>query len=289
MQQEQSHNTSKGKDSKGKGEKKSKGTSALSWREEQSSWIPAAASAVTPVTSPQSRAAASTGATSPRGANSSDEAVVGSVDIAYTSREDAARPAPQTFLPGEAASPAPRKRWLAINLDTGAGGTVWPADADYANEKTSCIASCSHRTATGELVEGLGGYMVHATDEWGRSLRFKGEKTHVHKPLLSAGMVTDKGHTVWLDGDAGYLITNDSPILREMRALYKRLVEVHSWNGVHELVKERGIYNLYVQVEAERRDDGRTVDVSPNEMEMEAPTAPEGASSSGGHRQANGL
>ena len=28
-------------------------------------------------------------------------------------------------------------RWIAFNEDTGAGGTVWPTDADYACEKVS--------------------------------------------------------------------------------------------------------------------------------------------------------
>ena len=40
-----------------------------------------------------------------------------------------------------------------------------------------------------------------------------GEKTSVHKPLLSAGDVTDKGHALWLDGNDGYIIQKDSPIL----------------------------------------------------------------------------
>ena len=33
-----------------------------------------------------------------------------------------------------------------------------------------------------------------------------GEKTSVHKPLLSAGDVADKGHSLWLDGNVGYII-----------------------------------------------------------------------------------
>ena len=44
-----------------------------------------------------------------------------------------------------------------------------------------------------------------------------GEKTSVHKPLLSAGDVTDKGHALWLDGNVGYIIQKDSPILTAMR------------------------------------------------------------------------
>ena len=33
-----------------------------------------------------------------------------------------------------------------------------------------------------------------------------GGMTSVHKPLLSAGDVTDQGHVLWLDGDVGYII-----------------------------------------------------------------------------------
>ena len=44
-----------------------------------------------------------------------------------------------------------------------------------------------------------------------------GEKTSVHKSLLSAGDVTDKGHALWLDGNVGYIIQKDSPILTAMR------------------------------------------------------------------------
>ena len=54
---------------------------------------------------------------------------------------------------------------------------------------------------------------------WGHKLQMTGEKTHVHKPLLSVGDVTDKGHAVWLDGDTGYIIQRGSPILSEMRAV----------------------------------------------------------------------
>ena len=44
-------------------------------------------------------------------------------------------------------------RWIAFNEDTGAGGTVWPMDADYACEKISGPAGRNYKTATGEMVE----------------------------------------------------------------------------------------------------------------------------------------
>ena len=47
-------------------------------------------------------------------------------------------------------------RWIAFNVDTGAGGTVWPMNADYACEKVSGPAGRNYKTATGDIVEGQG-------------------------------------------------------------------------------------------------------------------------------------
>ena len=96
-----------------------------------------------------------------------------------------------------------------------------------------------------------------------------GEKTSVHKPLLSDGDVTDKGHALWLDGNVGYIIQKDSPILAAMRTCFQRVCEQHSWNGAIDLTKERGVYNLYVQVAGGDGSIGQAVDLSPNEMEVE--------------------
>ena len=45
-------------------------------------------------------------------------------------------------------------RWIAFNMDTGAGGTVWPMYADYACEKISGPTGRNCKTATGGMVEG---------------------------------------------------------------------------------------------------------------------------------------
>ena len=101
-------------------------------------------------------------------------------------------------------------RWIAFNVDTGAGGTVWPMDADYACEKVSGPAGRNCKMATGEVVEGQGRFRVRCQSVWGHRLHMTGEKTSVHKPLSSAGEVTDKGHALWFDGDVGYIIQTDS-------------------------------------------------------------------------------
>ena len=101
------------------------------------------------------------------------------------------------------------------------------------------------------VVKVLGGHLLHMT----------GEKTSVHEPLLSAGDVTDKGHALWLDGNVGYIIQKDSPILTAMRTCFQRVCEQHSWNGAIDLTKERGVYNLYVQVDGGDGNIGQAVGV----------------------------
>ena len=42
-------------------------------------------------------------------------------------------------------------RWIVFNVDTGAGRTVWPMNADYACEKISGTGGRNYKTATGEM------------------------------------------------------------------------------------------------------------------------------------------
>ena len=133
---------------------------------------------------------------------------------------------------------------------------MWPMNADYACATISGPAGRNYKTATGEMVEGQGRFRVRGQSVWGQRLHMTGEKTSVHKPLLSAGDVTDKGHALWLDGNVGCIIQKDSPVLTAMRTCFQRVCEQHSWNGAIDLTKERP------SVE-------RAVDVSPNEMEVD--------------------
>ena len=79
-------------------------------------------------------------------------------------------------------------RWIAFNVDTGAGRTVWPMNADYACEKISGPGGRNYKTATGEMVEGQGRFRVSLSKCLGTPTAHDWrEKTSVHKPLLSAG------------------------------------------------------------------------------------------------------
>ena len=93
-----------------------------------------------------------------------------------------------------------------------------------------------------------------------------------------------QGHALWLDGNVGYLIQKESPILTAMRMCFEKACEQHSWNGAIDLTKERGVYNLYVQVAGGEGNVERADDVSPNEMDV---GVERGSRVSGGLRQVN--
>ena len=92
---------------------------------------------------------------------------------------------------------------------------MWPMNADHACEKISGPGGRNYETATGEMVEGQGRFRVRCQSDWGHQLHMTGEKTSVHKPLLSAGDVTDKrtralvGRKRWLHHPKG-LTNSDS-------------------------------------------------------------------------------
>ena len=95
-------------------------------------------------------------------------------------------------------------RWIAFTVDTGAGGTVWPMHADYAITRRRQVKWSKDRDR----------FRV------GHQLHMAGDMTSVHKPLLIAGDVIDKGHALWLDGNVGCIIQKDTA----MRSASRKVV-----------------------------------------------------------------
>ena len=215
-------NDVKGKSGNGGGKKgKSKDAGALTWNQQTGSPVGSSVASSAPQTETRT--------------------TVGTIDTIECTALDLCA---TTMAKQEVVNP----RWMSFTVDTGAGGTVWPMNADYACEKISGPAGRNYKTATGEMVGGQGRFRVRCQSVWRHQLHKTGEKTSVHKPLLSAGDVTHKSHALWLDGNVGYIIQKDSPILTAMRMFFERACEQHSWNEAVELTKERGVHNLYVQV-----------------------------------------
>ena len=65
-----------------------------------------------------------------------------------------------------------------------------------------------------------------------------------------------------MDGNVGYIIQKDSPLLTAMRMCFQKVCEQYSWNGAIDLTMERGVYNLNVQVAGGDGSVERAVDVS---------------------------
>jgi hypothetical protein len=152
--------------------------------------------------------------------------------------------------------------WVKINLDTGAARTVFPENVKYGERKEEKVVN--FKTATGEVVPSSGGLVLIARDEWGRRTRCTGALAPVHKPLLAAGQVTDKGNSVWLSGDRGYIVEKGSYVQKCVQKAFDEAMKETSGRGTLEVYKENGIYNLYMQVDvtAERSEPGVTLDLS---------------------------
>ena len=136
--------------------------------------------------------------------------------------------------------------WIRINFDSGAGWSAFPADADY-GDISGPPAKIRLKTASGEILEGGSSYRVEGTDEYGESIGVNGIKAPVHKPLASAGRITDKGADAWLTKDGGYMIHANCPAQKEIRDAIERILKKHQYKNVTQLYKENGIYNFYVK------------------------------------------
>ena len=84
------------------------------------------------------------------------------------------------------------KGWMRINLDSGAGYTVFPNEADY-GDKSHAEVKINLKTATGEVVKSGDKYTVRCDEEYGTRMRIHGIQGPVWKPLCSAGHIGSKG------------------------------------------------------------------------------------------------
>jgi hypothetical protein len=140
-------------------------------------------------------------------------------------------------------------KWMILNLDTGAARTVFPEDygervvGDKYDEETMTF-----RTATGELVPSKGGMRYFGKDEYGEGVNVRGTLAPVHKPLMSAGQLTEKGNDVYLFEDKGYILKRGSKFRDILRKAFKDAAAKNDFEGCYEVHKERNIYNFYMLV-----------------------------------------
>ena len=127
----------------------------------------------------------------------------------------------------------------------------------------------SFKTASGEILPDEGQLLWPCFLQDGRKCRLRGHVTDVHKPLISAGNVLDKGRVAILHSNGGSILSWDSPTGNLIsRAMTKGTA------GSDELIKlyrESNIYNFYVKGfdgnwRAQNFDTGAAVSVLPRQL-----------------------
>ena len=138
------------------------------------------------------------------------------------------------------------KEWVNVTLDTGAARPVFPEDFKH-GQRIEQERPMKFKTATGEIVHSSGDIKLDAWDEWGGKVRFPGTLAPVHKPLLAAGQLTDKGNDVWVSGDSAFILGKGSKIQKLMRETFRKAMAEHEGAQTIGAYKENGVYNVYVQ------------------------------------------
>ena len=153
----------------------------------------------------------------------------------------------------------PRPAWRKLNLDTGSARTVFPTnEAD--GEDIAGGGTLRFKTATGEITESEGGYKVKGKSENGITVSFSGVKAPIHKPLISAGAVTDKGSDIFLSDSlgkhfpSGMVIVKGSPLAKALREWLHWAVPRFGPRCTIPVHKERGVYNVYIKTVSTETD-----------------------------------
>ena len=144
----------------------------------------------------------------------------------------------------EVSSLAPGEpHWICCNLDTGASVTVFPKRLFENLEPTSMRL----RTAPGEVVQGYGKAAIRGEDTTGIKRKLNGNVADVHKVLISAGQMHDKGFTSWLGRGGGEIIPKSHPVNKALEEAYYKAVAKHGKDGIIPVLEEDGIYNFYLK------------------------------------------
>ena len=151
--------------------------------------------------------------------------------------------------------------WIRCNLDTGASMTVFPKkmfEDDTLQEDGTRL-----RTASGEVIYGYGETTLHGQDTEGVTRKLRGRVADVHKVLVSASKMHEKGYNTWLGPGGGEIYPLNHPISRELTRAYNTAVRRFGKEGVIPVAEEGGVYNFFIK--EERRGEGVPSPATPEE------------------------
>ena len=133
--------------------------------------------------------------------------------------------------------------WICCNLDTGASVTVFPKRMFTDLEPVGMRL----KTASGEIVQGYGKATIRGEDQQGMVRKLNGNVADVHKVLVSAGQMHEKGYTTWLHQGGGEIIPKGHPVNKALEHAYKQAIIQFGREGIIPVVEEDGIYNFYLK------------------------------------------
>ena len=136
--------------------------------------------------------------------------------------------------------------WVRLNVDSGASCTTFPKA--WALEGLTG-SGASYKTASGEMIDDLGGVKLKASTESGLLTSITGRVSGVHKTLASAAKIAGAGKDIWMTDTGGYVYPRASEVGKKIKSLLEKEVSSGSnWKNVIPLYQERGVYNMYLQL-----------------------------------------
>ena len=87
--------------------------------------------------------------------------------------------------------------------------------------------------------------MLEASDQQGSNTSCPSTLAPVHKLLIAAGEVSDKGNA----GDGAYIIAQNYKIQKDMKSACEPAMRKQSGKDTFKVCQERGVYNMNVQAQ----------------------------------------
>ena len=136
--------------------------------------------------------------------------------------------------------------------------------------RTGAAAARSYKTASGELVEDQGEAVLRGAGEDGGLRSMKGRVVSVHKALISASAVRQKGNHIYIGPDGSGAIVPKGHAAGKLLDRAVRMMEKKP-KGCVWLYEEGGVYNFYLKCGSPTR--AKAQDISAQDAEMEETAA----------------
>ena len=142
--------------------------------------------------------------------------------------------------------------WVKCNLDSGAAVTVFPRCLD--DELTP--DDMQLKTASGEVIQGYGPAVLQGTDIRGQRRNLNGYVADVHKVLVSASKMHEKGYSTWLGQGGGIILSVNDPVYQAMDRAFQEAKRRYGVRSAIPVYQEDGVYNFYLKdYEMEQRSE----------------------------------